>query len=114
MRTHWSHSSPKSLPLALVLGLAVVLCGCTVTRSTSTAPNGAKSSVVSYTVAYPWLDSSKSLSKAIVSSATNKTSVNLSGFTESETANTNTLATLEKVVTGVVGAAVGAAVSAAK
>lgn len=100
--------------LLFLSALALVAGGCTVTRSTSTAPNGTKSSVVSYTVAYPWLDTSKALNKAVVSSGTNKTSVNLSGLTEREEANTNTLHTLESVVTGVVGAAVGAAVSAAK
>ena len=87
-----------------VVALAL-LTGCTVTRMKTD-----NARVTSYTVAWPWVDTTKALEKANLTSQTNKSTINLSGFAESERGNTNTLQTLEAVV----GAAIGAAVKAAK
>lgn len=96
---------PAGAAMLGVLLSGLLLTGCTVTRMKTD-----NASVTSYTVAWPWTDTTKALEKASLTSATNKSSINLAGFAETERGNTNTLQALE----GVIGAAVGAAVKAAK
>ena len=90
--------------LATALALTA-LTGCTVTRMKTD-----NASITSYTVAWPWTDTTKAMEKANLTSATNKSTINLTGYNETERGNTNTLQLLESAV----GAAVGAAVKAAK
>lgn len=95
---------PPALPL-IALCLLMVAGGCTVSRFRTE-----NASVASYTVAWPWMDTTKALEKAKLDYATNKQGIALSGYTESEATSTNAAALLERTI----GAAVGAAVKAAK
>ena len=90
--------------------MAVTATGCTVTRIHSEDGSGGKTSVTSYTPGWPWMDTQKALDKATLSTSTNSTSLNLAGYTEAETGNTNAMDTVQAVV----GAAIGAAVKAGK
>lgn len=104
----------KVLPTLLFLGMIAALIlvglltgGCTVTRVNS--GNGAtKSSVTSYTVAWPWLDTTKALDKAKLGAKTNSSEIALSGYTESESMSTNAVSFMERGISAAVGAAVKA------
>lgn len=92
----------KTLLLTLPL---LLLAGCTVVNIKS----GHGTQLKSYTVAWPWLDTTKQLDKASVRSTTNTSSVNIAGYSESEQTSTNSAALLQNVTSAVVGAAVKAA-----
>lgn len=104
----------KVLPTLLILGMiaAFILVGlftggCTVTRVHS-GDGATRSSVTSYTVAWPWLDTTKALEKAKLGAKTNSSEIALSGYSESESMSTNAAAFMERGISAAVGAAVKA------
>ena len=80
--------------------------GCTVGHFRSTGPDGRISTVTSYTVAYPWMDTAANVGKASVTSKTNATSVSLTGVSETGTINTNALTSLGEILGTALGTAV--------
>jgi hypothetical protein len=91
----------------LLTGLSA---GCTVTRIRTADANHTQTGVTTYTVAWPWLDTTKSLEKASLAANTNAQTISLAGLTESETVSTNATALFSTAV----GAAVSAAIRAGK
>lgn len=77
----------SGLGLALLILLLILGNGCTVSRLHSD-----NASVTTYTVAWPWLDTTRAVDKARITSATNKSEINLSGYAESEKVSTNAAA----------------------
>ena len=101
----------KAEAFITALALACIASGgCTVSRFASTNPTGGQSTITSYTVAWPWTDTSKALAKAQLYSATNRATVNLTGLSETQVGNTNTEAFLLQVINVAVQAAVKGAV----
>jgi len=74
----------SKLNFTLAFFAAFTISGCTVTRFHTPTAN-----VTSYTVAWPWLDTTKSMDKANVKGATNSSSISLTGYSESESVSTN-------------------------
>lgn len=88
-----------------LLAMCLITDGCTVTRL-HTADTG----ITSYTVAWPWLDTSKQLDKACLTTATNAAqTIDLTGFKESESGGSNAVVFAEKIAGAVTAAAVKAA-----
>jgi hypothetical protein len=94
----------------LLLICLALTAGCTVTRIRTAGDNGLHTSVSTYTIAWPWLDTTKSLDNAKLSTSTNAQTLDLAGMRESEVTSTNAAALFNSVI----GTAVSAAVKAAK
>jgi len=96
--------------LAIGAALTLYAAGCTVTRIRTQDANHTQTGVTTYTVAWPWLDTTKSLDNATLSATTNAQTLSLAGLTESEAVSTNATALFSTAV----GAAVSAAIRAGK
>ncbi len=95
----------KLAKIASAIALGIVTDGCTVTRMHTT-----DSGITSYTVAWPWLDTTKSLDKASLTIATNSAqTIDMAGYKESESGGSNAVVFAEKIAGAVTAAAVKAA-----
>lgn len=90
----------KTLPAII---LAAACGGCTIVNVSD--PASGRRVVHAVVPAWPWQDSAQSVQKLTVAGTTNKTTVSLSGLSQTETTSTNFTSILESVVSAAVRAA---------